>query len=229
MGTEVDLDKHIIIPDIDLANYKDCPDKYLEDYIYNLTKTSLDKTRPLWDLHILNLKTSQAEGVGIFRIHHSLGDGISLMSLLLACTRQTSNPEALPTIPTHKIREKNNEGGNHFLGRLVVVLFGLWWVFKLFWNTLVDVCMFMATACLLLKDTNTPIKGPPGSEKNPRRIVFKIVSLDDMKLVKNALNVVTNFLFFPSQIFTIFMCLSVGFFWLFLKFFKIILLYTYVI
>lgn len=190
--TEVDLDKHIIIPDIDLANYKDCPDIYLEDYIYNLTKTSFDKTRPLWDLHILNLKTSQAESVGIFRIHHSLGDGISLMSLLLACTRQTSNPEALPTIPTHKIREKNNEGGNHFLGRLVVVLFGLWWVFKLFWNTLVDVCMFMATAFLVLKDTNTPIKGPPGSEKNPRRIVFKIVSLDDMKLVKNALNVTIN-------------------------------------
>ncbi|XP_024020962.1 O-acyltransferase WSD1 [Morus notabilis] len=188
--TEVDLNKHIITPEIDLANYKDCPDKFLEDYIYNLTKTSLDKSRPLWDLHILNVKTSQAEGVGIFRVHHSLGDGISLMSLLLACTRQTSNPEALPTIPTAKISKDEKKGG--FVSMFLLGLFGLWWIFKLLWNSVVDVFMFMATAFLLIKDTKTPIKGPPGSGNNPKRIVFKIVSLDDMKMVKDAMNTTIN-------------------------------------
>ncbi|XP_060197415.1 wax ester synthase/diacylglycerol acyltransferase 5-like isoform X3 [Lycium barbarum] len=39
-----------------------------------------------------------------------------------------------------------------------------------------------------LQDTNTPFKGCPGSEFNPRRVVYGTVSLDDMKLVKNALN-----------------------------------------
>ncbi|CAI5514083.1 unnamed protein product [Closterium sp. Naga37s-1] len=33
------------------------------------------------------------------RIHHALGDGISLMSLLLAATRRTDNPDLLPSLP----------------------------------------------------------------------------------------------------------------------------------
>ncbi|CAI5999259.1 unnamed protein product [Closterium sp. NIES-64] len=35
-------------------------------------------------------------------IHHSMGDGVSLMSLLLACTRRTDNSALLPTLPTAK-------------------------------------------------------------------------------------------------------------------------------
>ena len=188
--TKVDLDKHVISPEADLSNYKECPDKYVEDYIYNLTKTSVDKSRPLWDLHLLNVKTSEAESVGIFRIHHSIGDGISLMSLLLACTRQTSDPEALPTLPTKKLDTNKSFFGFSNRGFFLGLIFGIWWLLKLFWNTFLDVVMFIGTGLLLVKDTKTPMKGPPGSEKNPRRIVYRIVSLDDMKLVKNAMNAV---------------------------------------
>ncbi|XP_010088855.2 O-acyltransferase WSD1 [Morus notabilis] len=101
---------------VDLAIYNvETADKFVEDYILNLSKTSIDKSMPLWDLHILNVNTSMAESVGIFRIHHSLGDGISLMSLFLA-----------------------------------------------------------STALVLVKDSETPIKGPitSTSENNPRRKVF---------------------------------------------------------
>ncbi|VVA27389.1 PREDICTED: O-acyltransferase [Prunus dulcis] len=173
--TEVDLDKHIIIPDLDPN--MESPDQFVEDYIYNLSKTTIDKSKPLWDLHLLNLKTSEAEGTGIFRVHHSLGDGTSLMSLLLACTRQISNPEALPTIP---VKKKKNDDKRVFNR-------GFWWVLKFFWNTFADVFMFMLTA-LCLEDTKTPLKGPPGSEFNPRRFVYQTLSLDDMKLIKNAMN-----------------------------------------
>ncbi|KAK0577804.1 hypothetical protein LWI29_000387 [Acer saccharum] len=41
---------------------------------------------PMWDLHLLNLKTSNAETVAVLCVHHSLGDGTSLMSLFLAST-----------------------------------------------------------------------------------------------------------------------------------------------
>ena len=188
--TNVDLDKHIIIPEfMDIANNEEdigSADKFVEDYIHNLTKTKLDMySKPLWELHILNVKTSMAESVAIFRIHHSLGDGISLMSLLLACTRQTSDPNALPTLPTKKIIEPKTSTNK----RLLSVLYGLWWIFKLFWNTVVDIVMFISTP-FVVKDTKTPIKGPPGSENNPRRVVFGFVSLDDMKLVKRAMNMV---------------------------------------
>lgn len=188
--TEVDLEKHVIVPDID-PNMEIFPDKFLENYIYNLTKTSLDKSKPLWEVHVLNLKTNDAHGVVVFRIHHSLGDGTSLMSLLLACTRQTDNPEALPTLPT---KNKKMSSNNSFITRFPWYCFiGLWWVLQLFWNTVVDVFLFIATA-FFLKDTQTPLRGPPGSEHNPRRIIFRILSFDDFKLVKNAMNSVFSYL-----------------------------------
>ncbi|XP_062088929.1 wax ester synthase/diacylglycerol acyltransferase 11-like [Humulus lupulus] len=198
--TEVDLERHVIVPKIE-PNMEISPDKFLENYIYELTKTNLlvDRSKPLWDVHILNVKTNDAEGVVVFRIHHSLGDGISLMSLLLACTRQIDNPEALPTLPTKKRNNKEiirststfNTTCCNYYWFLIIIIQGLWWVVQLFWNTAVDVFLFLATA-LFLKDTHTPLRGPPGSEHNPRRIVFRIVSFDDIKLVKNAMNTTVN-------------------------------------
>lgn len=180
VGAKVDLDKHVIVPELD--QNMDSSDKFIEDYISNLTKTTINKSQPLWDIHLLNLKTTDAEAVGVFRIHHSLGDGTSLMSLLLACTRQISDPEALPTIPVKKRQDKNEFGG--IFWRCVMAV---WWVLQLFCNTVVDIFFFMATA-LFLKDTETPLKGPPGVEFSPRRFVWRSVSLDDVKLVRNAMN-----------------------------------------
>ncbi|KAF2324884.1 hypothetical protein GH714_021022 [Hevea brasiliensis] len=48
----------------------------------------------------------------------------------------------------------------------------VWWVIQLFWNSVVDVFMFLVTT-LLLKDTETPVKGPPGVEFTPRRFVWR--------------------------------------------------------
>ncbi|WMV50646.1 hypothetical protein MTR67_044031 [Solanum verrucosum] len=84
--TKIDLDQHIIIPEVD-ENEVESAEKFVENYIYKLSKTSLDRSKSLWEIHILNIKTCDAESVAIFRIHHSLGDGTSLISLLLACTR----------------------------------------------------------------------------------------------------------------------------------------------
>ncbi|KAF5442284.1 hypothetical protein F2P56_034958 [Juglans regia] len=116
--TKVNLEDHIIVPELD-PNI-DFPDRFVEDYVSNVTRTPLDLSKPLWELHILNIKTSDAEAVGVFRIHHSMGDGASLVSLLLACTRKTSDPEALPSVPVRKraaerqkIRASDSQLGRH--------------------------------------------------------------------------------------------------------------------
>ncbi|XP_056174398.1 wax ester synthase/diacylglycerol acyltransferase 11-like [Syzygium oleosum] len=153
--TNVDLEKHIIIPEIELG--MDSPDQFVKDYVSNLSKTTISKTQPLWDIHILNVKTSDAEAVGVFRIHHSLGDGTSLMSLLLACTRQISDPEALPTIPVKKSKEKKDWRD---YGRIWGWLFGVSWFLVLMLNT--------------------------------ARFVYRTVSLEDIKMVKNAMNATVN-------------------------------------
>ncbi|CAI7789180.1 unnamed protein product [Closterium sp. NIES-53] len=65
-----------------------------------------DPNRPLWQVHLIHLPAGtrpseprQRHSAAVFRIHHALGDGISLMSLLLAATRRTDNPDLLPSLP----------------------------------------------------------------------------------------------------------------------------------
>ncbi|XP_035542733.1 O-acyltransferase WSD1-like isoform X3 [Juglans regia] len=158
--TKVNLEDHIIVPELD-PNIE-FPDSFVEDYVSNVTRTPLDLSKPLWELHILNIKTSDAEAVGVFRIHHSMGD-------------------------------VKKRAGSTFNSRD-----GFWWFFlaiwlflRLIWNTFEDVLLFVATI-LFLNDTKTPIKGAPGVELNVKKFVHRIVSLDDIKLVKNAMNTTVN-------------------------------------
>lgn len=187
--TRVEVDKHIVVPD--LSNLKIAsPDRFLEDYISDLSTTSLDRTRPLWEFHVLNLRTSEAESVAIFRCHHSLGDGVSLMSLLMACSRKNSDPNSLPTIPEKKIPTDHNNNENHH--RCVKDLLGIFVRFMLFttmiWNTVVDLFWFTATSSSWLKDTMTPISGKEGVQFKKKRFVHTTLLMEDVKCVKRAAN-----------------------------------------
>ncbi|KAI3786850.1 hypothetical protein L1987_40869 [Smallanthus sonchifolius] len=174
--THVNIDDHVFVPELN-PNIES-PEMFIEDYISNLSRSHIENTKPLWDLHILDIKASETEGTCVFRFHHSLGDGMSLMNLLLACTRKVSDPEALPTLP-----------GNNKLG--VAKVASLWSRLGFIWNSFVALLMFVWTA-LFLEDTKTPMKGSKGVEGRPRRFVVRTVSLDDIKLVKRAMNVTLN-------------------------------------
>lgn len=173
--TEVDLENHFIVSELDPP--LQAADKFVEDYVSDLSKTNIPNTKPLWDIHLLNVKTSDAEAFLIYRIHHSIGDGMSLMALILAHSRQVSDPSALPTLPA-----MNKE--SNFLK-----LRGFRSVVYVLWNTLIAIFMFVLTA-LFLKDTRTPLKGPPGVELKPRRFVRRTIDLQDFKSVKNAMQCV---------------------------------------
>ncbi|XP_062082159.1 wax ester synthase/diacylglycerol acyltransferase 5-like isoform X2 [Humulus lupulus] len=186
--SSVNLEEHVIVASID--EQIDDPDRFMEDYISHMTKTPLDFCRPLWELHILNLKTSQSEASVVFRIHHSVGDGVSLMSLLLSCTRQTSDPEKLPTLPAMNPTQKSSSATTNF-NSIWQFWLAVWSAVLLVWNTVVDFVMYAATI-LFLKDTNTPIKGQKGCEFAVNRFVHRTVSLDDIKLIKDAMNATVN-------------------------------------
>ncbi|WZY81366.1 hypothetical protein YC2023_027750 [Brassica napus] len=156
--TEVRVEDHVIVPDID-PNIEN-PDQYLEHYISKLTTVPMDFSKPLWEIHLLCLKTSNAESIGLLKIHHSLGDGMSLMSLFLACTRKTSDPEALPTVSVQR-KQFGPSSYNGFFNKI-------WW------------------------DTETPLLAKPGTELVPKRFVHRIISFDDVKLVKNAMKLTVN-------------------------------------
>ncbi|KAJ0017796.1 hypothetical protein Pint_10984 [Pistacia integerrima] len=178
--TEVNLDNHVIVPKLDPDDI-DSPDKFVEDSISNLSKNKIKMSMPMWDLHLLNVKTSEAESVSVLRVHHSLGNRTSLMSLFLACTRKVSNPTEPPTIPM--VKKVNSEKSSRGLkGKFIKLRLAMW----LLWNTLVDVMMFLAMALMLIKDMKTPLKSPLGFGSSPRQFVHRSVSLDDIKLIKNS-------------------------------------------
>lgn len=173
----VNIDDHVIIAKLD--HNMESSDKFVEDYISYLSASHIENTKPLWDLHILDIKTSEAEGICVFRFHHYLGDGMSLMNLLLSCTCKVSDLEALPTLPS------NNKSS-------VTKVPSIWLGFTILWNSFVALVMFVLTA-LFLEDTKTPMKGSEGVEQRPRCFVIRSISLDDIKFVKRAMNAV-NFL-----------------------------------
>lgn len=184
---ELNLDDHIIVPNIDLNI--DYPDQFVDNYVSNLTCSHYeDLSKPLWEMHLLNVKTSQATSTVVFTVHHSLGDGASLVSLLLACTRKASDPNALPTIP--KIN-KSQTISSKPRGLMKHLFLTVWSMVMLVLNTIADMMQFFATMCFL-KDSETPLRDGHGVAKNPKRIVYRTISLDDFKLVKNALNMTIN-------------------------------------
>lgn len=179
--TKVVAENHVIIPKIELENTNS--DAFLESYVSDLTTIPLDTSKPLWEVHLLDLITSDAQNVVVLKIHHSVGDGMSLMSLVHACTRKTSNHDELPSLPNENRQSSTSVAGSSGFPRLI-------WMVMLVWNTLCDALKFIATT-MFLKDTDTPIKGDFRLNNSKRMcLVHCTVNLEDIKLIKNAMKMV---------------------------------------
>ncbi|XP_059290758.1 wax ester synthase/diacylglycerol acyltransferase 11-like isoform X2 [Lycium ferocissimum] len=196
VSTTVNINDHIIVPQIADDNMD--TDKLVEDYRSNISTITIDMSKPLRDIHILNVKTSHAEATSICRFHHSLGDGIALISLLLFCFRKSSNPTSLPTLPVSSSSSKDKS--NLSISNKKSIWYLIWqylekfWLFiRLLFNTVVDVLLFIATA-LFLKDSQSPFTVARGFDKSSTRQIFiyRTISLDDIKFIKNVTNATVN-------------------------------------
>ncbi|CAH2072903.1 unnamed protein product [Thlaspi arvense] len=185
---QVNIEDHVVVPYIDQEEIGEDGQGFVDDYISRLTMRPLDRSRPLWDIHILNVKTSDAEAVAVVRTHHTLGDATSMVSLLLACTNKTSDPSTVSTTIRSLKRRKRDKNKDSFLRS---ILFTIGSTVRLVWYTIVDVLLLFATM-LFLKDTKTPIKGGADVGSNPKRFYHTIFSLDDIKLIKNAMDMTIN-------------------------------------
>ncbi|KAL0906189.1 hypothetical protein M5K25_024663 [Dendrobium thyrsiflorum] len=109
------------------------------------------------------------------------------MSLLHACTRRTSDPESLPSLP--KTRRRPTAVAASF-GPFI---FLCWiWTFLIYvWNTLVEVILSVSTT-IYLKDTKILNMGKEGIECRPRRIVHRTLCLDDIIPIKNTIGCTIN-------------------------------------
>ncbi|KAJ4729789.1 O-acyltransferase WSD1-like [Melia azedarach] len=180
---EVELKKHVKVPifpsGLPLKSY----DKFLHDYISQIGLEQLPQSQPLWDIHIIKYPTSHAAGVLIFKLHHSLGDGFSLMGALLSCLQRADNPSRPLTFPSIGFSLNNN---NNSIFRRVSK------IFSMVPETVLDFCWSIAKSTLV-KDDLTPIRsGNAGVEFRPITVATMTFSIDDIKQIKTKVGATIN-------------------------------------
>ncbi|GMJ12853.1 hypothetical protein like AT3G49200 [Hibiscus trionum] len=191
--TQLDIDRHFIV----FNNRLDKSGRFVDEtetqgssfneeedetavnqYVADLSVSSpLSTDKPLWEIHLL-----MAHNCVVFRIHHALGDGISLMSMLMASCRKAGDENALPMMVPEKTAESTGEKRR---GRFWL-LGALWEFSKMAWFTLVSVMEFLLKICLVC-DRKTVIFGGDGVELWPRKMATAMFKLEDMKEVKKAI------------------------------------------
>ncbi|XP_009354302.2 wax ester synthase/diacylglycerol acyltransferase 5 isoform X2 [Pyrus x bretschneideri] len=170
----VDLDRHIIVIHNPVTtspvDHETAVNEYLADLSTSSTRLSANK--PLWELHLL-----MAHNCGIFRIHHALGDGVSVMSLFLESFRtRGSNGNEEKILGRGRRKRVNGEKG--WWGLLIRLV-------EMLWFSLVFL-VENAMRSLWLCDQKTAISGGDGVELWPRKLATARFRLEDMKLVKKA-------------------------------------------
>ncbi|KAK8303732.1 hypothetical protein V6Z11_D04G170500 [Gossypium hirsutum] len=153
----------------------------LEDHI---AMEQLPHNRPLWNIHIIKYPTSNAAGNLIFKLHHSLGDGYSLMADLLSCLQRADSPSVPLTFPTLTSAPNPNlsVGGTSIFRNIPKVL-------RSAFNTVSDFGWSLMKSSYVEDEISLIRSGNPGVEFKLVLISTMTFSLDDIKQIKTKLRV----------------------------------------
>jgi WS/DGAT/MGAT family acyltransferase len=89
---DFDLDWHVRLTALPGRTDPRSEKKALERFVSQLASTPLDKTKPLWQFHLVEKYGSGSALVA--RIHHSYADGIALVQVLLSLTDTSRKPDS---------------------------------------------------------------------------------------------------------------------------------------
>lgn len=175
---EVKLEDHVMIPIFPSNLSPESYDEYLEDYLSRLSTERYPQGKPLWEVHIIKYPTSNAAGNVVFKFHHALGDGYSLMGALISTLQRADNPSLPLTFPSRQ-RSESKKRENFFVTK----------IFSSACNTISDI--WWGISKTLKEDDLTPIKSSNDAiEFRPSTIATMTFSLDQLKSIKNKFGVV---------------------------------------
>ncbi|XP_065876400.1 wax ester synthase/diacylglycerol acyltransferase 4-like [Euphorbia lathyris] len=181
---EVKLKDHIKLPIFSTENSTKFYDDSLNEYISTIIMEKFPENQPLWEMLIIKYPTKQAAGNIIFKLHHSFGDGFSLMGALLSCLKRADNPSIPLTFPTAQIHSINSQ--NSIFNVVPKILSSMYYTISDFWSAI-------AVRSGLVEDDISPIRsGHSGVEFLPTSIVTMSFSLDSVKQIKAKLGVTIN-------------------------------------
>ncbi|GJZ83310.1 O-acyltransferase WSD1-like protein [Tanacetum coccineum] len=168
---DLDIDQHIIMHNDPVVQDYDTDESAINEYLADLSVSSpLCTDKPLWEIHILSVHKCI-----VLRIHHALGDGISLMSLMLTLCKKLDKPNEVPTIEP-LVSSSTARSGTLF--KFVKLL-------KMVWYTLVYMIEFILRTTVV-NDGQTIVTGGQGVELWPRKLATAKFGIDDMKIVKKS-------------------------------------------
>ncbi|TYJ40323.1 hypothetical protein E1A91_A04G132400v1 [Gossypium mustelinum] len=199
---EVKLEDHVNIPNFPPGLSPASYDNHLSNYLSKIAMEQLPHNRPLWNIHIIKYPTSNAAGNLIFKLHHSLGDGFSLMGALLSCLQRTDNPSVpltFPSLTSAPTTTSLSLNTNCIFKNIPNVL---WSAF----NTVSDFGWSLLKSSYVEDDISLIRSGGPGVEFKPIVVSTMTFSLDHIKQIKTKLgvtinDVITGIIFFGTRLY----------------------------
>ncbi|KAF8028000.1 hypothetical protein BT93_E0803 [Corymbia citriodora subsp. variegata] len=185
---EVNVGNHVFIPNFSTPKGSSSPsenDSFLKSYISQIAMQPFPQGRPLWEIHIIKCPTSEAQGTIIFKLHHALGDGYSLVGALLSCLQRADDPSLPVTFPSvNKFSSANKDDRNTGIRKVVSTCFLplVNTVRDFGWSLLKSTC---------LEDDLSPIRCGSDSFR-PFSVSTITFSLDRIKEIKSRLRVTVN-------------------------------------
>lgn len=157
-------------------------DKSFHDYLSTIAIEPLPQEKPLWEIHIVNYPTKTSLGSIIFKLHHALGDGYSLMGALLSCLQRADDPSLPLSFPS--LKPSKSEPSNSSFWRKIS------WTMSSVFNTASDFGWSVLKSSFI-DDDKTPIRsGDEGADFQPISISSIAFSVDHIKDIKSKLGVV---------------------------------------
>lgn len=174
----MEVEEHVkdpILPsDLTTEKYK----AYFDEYLTKISMEEFRPDKPLWEAHLFRYPTSAAAaGTMILKLHHSLGDGYSLMGVVLSCLHTASDSNIPLTFPSRR-RRPIHDGVLKSLSRVA--------------SAVCRTASDLGQSVLKGGDEETPIRsGREGVESMPMTTFTMSFSLDDIKKIKTKLDVVS--------------------------------------
>ncbi|KAL5989847.1 hypothetical protein ACLOJK_010742 [Asimina triloba] len=183
---KVRLEDHVHIPVFPAGLPPESYDAYFQEYLSKIAMEHLPQSRPLWDIHIVKYPLKNAAGALVIRLHHSMGDGFSLMGALFSCLKRADDPSKMLTFPsTSQSKPPQELGGVGICGNFFTRLSSLY-------NTASDLAFSLLKSNFVEDDRTAVRSGTEGVEFRPMTISTVDFSLEHIKRVKSKLGGTIN-------------------------------------
>lgn len=182
---EVNLQDHLNYPKFPEGKSPEFYENCLSNYLSKIALDEFPQSMPLWEIHIIKYPTKNAAGNVVFRLHHALGDGFSLMGALLSCLQRADDPRVPLTLPSMMPTVPIRGTDHNFCEKVSSVISGMV-------NTVSDFGWSLLKSSVL-EDHRSPVRsGEDGLEFRPITITTLTFSIDQIKQVKASLHVSIN-------------------------------------